>query len=159
MHACASGCPTKEASGGWPSLEGEGGSSWGQVGWRLRGGLGGGGTSPLRARPCDTTGGCGVYRTALGQRLTLGQAATAARNGPKIALSQRAAGRLDLRYADLAAAVADEPGGDRIDDLGVGQSVDDGDHSAEVDDLRGGRWSGHRRRCATRALYWRKLPL
>ena len=50
--------------------------------------------------------------------------------------SRRAAERLDLRYADLAAAVADEPGGDRLDDPGVGQRVDDGDHRAEVDDPR-----------------------
>ena len=53
--------------------------------------------------------------------------------------------RLDLRYANLAAAVADEPGGDRLDDLGVGQSVDDGDHRAEVDDARGVRSGWHRR--------------
>jgi len=53
--------------------------------------------------------------------------------------------RLDLRYANLAAAVADKPGGDRLDDLGVGQSVDDGDHRAEVDDARGVRSGWHRR--------------
>ena len=133
-------------------------SGWGQeVGWRLWAGLGGA-TSPLQERPCDTTGRCGVYKTALGQQLTLGQAATAARNDPKIILSQRAAGRLDLRYADLAAAVADERGGDRIDDLGVGQSVDGGDHRAKVDDLRR-FWGGPHRLWRDRggALSWRNL--
>ena len=64
--------------------------------------------------------------------------------------------RLDLRYANLAAAVADEPGGDRLDDLGVGQSVDDADHRAEVDDARGVRSGWHRR--AIWASSWENLP-
>jgi hypothetical protein len=72
MHACASGCPTKEASGGWPSLEDEGGKRLGpgsglaSFGWRwrrhllLRGRLGGLAT-PLK---------CGVHRAAHGQLTT-----------------------------------------------------------------------------------------